>query len=30
MVASVEVVGMERVFVERDMARNTYWVGLVK
>ena len=30
MVASVEVVGMERVFVERDMVRNTYWVGLVK
>ena len=30
MVASVEVVGMEHVFVEGYIVRNTYWVGLVK
>ena len=27
--ASVEVVGTEHVFVEGDMVRNKYWVGLV-
>ena len=29
-VDSVEVVGTERVFVEGDIVRNKYWVGLVK
>ena len=27
---SLEVIGMERVFVEGDMVRNKYWVGLLK
>ena len=29
-VVSVEGVGQERVFLEEDMTRNGYWVGLVK
>ena len=29
-VDSVEVEGTEHVFVEGDIARNKYWVGLVK
>ena len=27
---SVEVVGLERVFVEGDILRNKYFVGIVK
>ena len=28
--ASVRVCGPERMFLERDTARNKYWIGLVK